>query len=310
MSSILVTGGCGNIGSYIVEELLLSGINGKDIVVVDNLSNSNGKKFINENVTYHYIDISDYQSMRWVFQNNNIAQVYHQASMLIQDSETLPNKAIQSNILGPWNIIQLCNEFNVKKVVFASSASVHGEPIYLPVNEKHPISTKDNFLYAITKICMETLFSWKKVKFDWIGLRYYNVYSDRMNKGAFYTQVIKQFIVDIKNKGFVTIGGDGTQTMDFTHAKDIARANMLAMNSSISNEYFNTGTNIETSVNDLAYMLFDIIGIDPVMKYNSIDVQKIKRRWGDVTKIKQELGWEFQIKLRDGLKMIIDSLEN
>ena len=308
MKTYLVTGGRGNIGSFIVEELLKEDDTEK-IIVVDNMSNPYGKTFDDKRVIYYPMDISDYVTLRYIYQEEKPKYVFHEASMMIQDSEKLPNRCFEVNIRGSWNVVLLNNEFNIKKMVFASTTSIHGEPIYLPVDEKHPISRENNFLYVISKVTMEYMMSWQQVKFDWIGLRYYNVYSERMNKNALYTQVIRIFIDQIKNNQPVTIYGDGEATMDFTHAYDIARANLMVMNSSYTNEYFNTGTTIETSVNKLVDILYRLMNKEKNVKYIEKDEQKIKRRCGDISKIKEKLGWEPTLTLEEGLSDVISKIK-
>lgn len=283
---ILITGGAGNIGSYILDEVLKQ--NPKLCIVVDNFFNG---KNINPDprVKYLPIDISSLEEMEYVFKTYLPQYVFHCASMLIQDSEKLPRKAINTNIIGTFNIVDLSNKYNVSKICYSSSASVYGEPKYLPVDEGHPFQYK-NFIYGWTKISAEMIFE-SNCNVDWLGFRYYNVYSDRMNKGAFYTQVFNIFYDKIKNNLPITIYGDGTQTMDLIHAQDIAKANLLGMESNVNKEFFNVGSGVETKVSELAEIMMGIIGNKVDINFEPNDSQKVKNRRSSTDKIKTLLNF-------------------
>lgn len=298
--TILVTGGAGNIGSYIVDEILKC--QPKLIIVIDNFFNG---KNINNNpkVKYLPIDISSLEEMDYVFKTYTPEYVFHCASMLIQDSETLPRKSINTNIIGTFNVVDLSNKYNVKKICYSSSASVYGEPKYLPVDEEHPFQY-NNFVYGWTKISAEMIFK-SNCKVDWLGFRYYNVYSDRMNKGAFYTQVFNIFYDKIKNNLPITIYGDGSQTMDLIHAEDIACANLLGINSEVTGEFFNVGSGEETKVSELAKIMMDIIGNKVKIIFKPNDSQKVKNRKSSTKKISTLLKFTPSISPLDGLTKYI-----
>ena len=109
------------------------------------------------------------------------------------------------------------------------------------------------------KVTAEMIFL-SHCKSEWLGFRYYNVYSERLGLGTFYTQVFPTFYDEIKNNKGITIFGDGSQTMDLIHAEDIARANILGIESDIEGEFFNVGTGVETSVLELANLMMKIMG--------------------------------------------------
>lgn len=299
--TILITGGAGNIGSYIVEEILNQNPTSK-IIVVDNFFN--GKNIIKSpNIKYYPIDISSLEEMDYIFKTYKPEYVFHCASMLIQDSETLPRKAINTNIMGTFNVVDLSNKYGVKKICYSSSASVYGEPKYLPVDENHPFEY-ENFIYGWTKISAEMIFQ-SNCKVDWLGFRYYNVYSDRMNQGAFYTQVFNIFYDKIKNNENITIYGDGSQTMDLIHAEDIARANLLGMQSNTTKEFFNVGSGVETKVSELAEIMMDIMGNKVKINYEPNDSQKVKNRRSSTEKIKNLLNFIPDVDPIEGLTRYI-----
>ena len=305
-SVVLITGGAGNIGSFICDQVLEK--NPKLCIIVDNLFNSD-KRYIpeNKNVIFYNLDISSLEEMSYIFEKYKPNYIFHCASMLIKDSETLPRKAINTNIIGTFNIVDLSNKYNVKKISYSSSASVYGEPKYLPVDEKHPYQYK-NFIYGWTKITKEMIFL-SHAKFDWIGFRYYNVYSERTRGGTFYTQVLPIFYNKIVKDKTITIFGDGNQTMDLIHAEDIARANLLGLESNITGEFFNVGSGKETKVKDLAYLMMNILNKKTNIKFNPDDSQKVKNRRSDTTKIYSMLKFKPKIDLNTGLKRVINTLK-
>ena len=145
---VLITGGAGNIGSYILDKVLYQ--NPKQCIVIDNLFNSDksNHNLKNDLVKFYPLDISRLDEMQYIFETYKPNYVFHCASMLIQDSETLPRKSIDTNITGTFNIVDLSNRHGVEKICYSSSASVYGEPQYLPVDEEHPFQYK-NFVYGM-----------------------------------------------------------------------------------------------------------------------------------------------------------------
>ena len=282
----------------------------KKCIVVDNLFNSDKThdKLNNELVKFYPLDISKLDEMQYIFETYKPNYVFHCASMLIQDSETLPRKSINTNIMGTFNIVDLSNKYGVEKICYSSSASVYGEPQYLPVDEEHPFQY-NNFVYGWTKISAEMIFR-SNCKVDWLGYRYYNVYSDRMREGAFYTQVFPIFYNKIKNGEDITIFGDGSQTMDLIHADDIARANILGLESEVTGEFFNVGSGKETKVSELAKTMMDIMNKRVKIVYKDDDSQKVKNRRSSTNKIKTLLGFSPNIKVKDGLRRYVSVMDD
>jgi UDP-glucose 4-epimerase len=304
--TVLITGGAGNIGSYILD--LVMNNNPKECIIIDNFFNSDKeyiKKYLNQqNFVIYPIDISSLEELQFVFEKHKIDYIFHCASMLIQDSEKLPRKSINTNILGTFNIVDLANKYNIKKICYSSSASVYGEPKTLPVEEIHPYQYK-NFIYGWTKIAAEMIFL-SNCKCDWVGFRYYNVYSERMRQGAFYTQVFPIFYNHIINKTPVKIYGDGKQTMDLIYAGDIAKANILGLESDITNEFFNVGTGIETSASDLAQMIMNELDIEVPIEFIPNDTQKVKNRKSGTKKILNLLNFTPETTVLEGVKKYVN----
>lgn len=307
MSIVLVTGGAGNIGSFIVDRCLELG---HKVVVVDNFYNG---KFRNisehlqqKRIELETIDIGCYEMVRYVFEKHHPHYVSHQASLMIMDANKFPHKAIETNITGTFNIINACHEYGVKKLVYGSSASVYGNPRFVPVTEDHPFDNQT--LYGATKIAKEALMSsWAySHNVPFIGFRYFNIYSERQGLGAFYTQVFQKWIHAIYEDREITMYGDGEQTMDLVHSVDAANANVLAMfNEDVKNEFFNVGTGKETSLKQLLAIIEKLMSKKAKIKYVSEDPHLVRRRCASIEKIKTMLGFEPTIDVEEGARRYI-----
>jgi UDP-glucose 4-epimerase len=307
--TLLVTGGAGNIGSFIIDALVAE--QPKMIICVDNMFSGKTENIIRHvdksYWQFYNLDIGDYHSLSYIFHTHKPQYVFHQASMLIQDSETLPHKAIQTNIVGTFNMIQLGNEFGIEKMCYASSASVFGQPKELPVDENHPLAFKDNYLYGATKIANEALMG-AHARFDWVGMRYYNVYSERQSTSGFYTQVINYLYERISKGQCLELHSDGSQTVDLIHAEDIAAINLVAMKSEVTGEYFNVGTGVQISVLDLARMLMELMDreVEVCFTTHHTSERMVTRRQSSTKKMKELLSFVPRIQIEEGLRRFVD----
>jgi len=310
MSMVLVTGGAGNIGSFIVDRCLELG---HKVVVVDNFYNGRFQNISShlqqKRIELETIDIGSYEMVRYVFEKHQPQFVSHQASLMIMDSNKFPHKAIETNITGTFNIIQACHEYGVKKLVYGSSASVYGNPRFVPVTEDHPFDNQT--LYGATKIAKEALMSsWAySHNVPYIGFRYFNIYSERQGLGAFYTQVFQKWIHAIHEDREITMYGDGEQTMDLVHSVDAANANVLALfNDDVKNEFFNVGTGKETSLKQLLTIIEKLMSKKAKIKYIAEDPHLVRRRCASIEKIKTMLGFEPTIDVEEGARRYIQYL--
>lgn len=309
MAKILVTGGAGNIGSFIVDELVDAG---HTVIIVDNFYNSSLKhvrRHLDNGVAHLEVcDISKYRVLDRIFAKWKPEYVSHQASMMIMDSRKMPFDSLDVNVVGTFNVIHACIEHNVRRVTFASSASVFGDPRYVPVDEDHPFDNET--LYGATKIAGEALFkSWAVThQLPWVGFRYYNTYSERQGLGAFYTQVFQKWIHLIDSGEPITIYGDGTQTMDLIHSADCGGVNIVALfDESVSNELFNVGTGIETSLNDLRDVLFAKMGREVPVHYEAYDAHLVKRRCSSTEKLHTMLGFVPKVSVDEGVDRYLEA---
>lgn len=243
---ILVTGGAGFIGSNVVDEL----INHKhEVCIVDDLSSGKIRN-LNKKARFYKCNIMNIDALRLIFEIERPEIVYHFAAQIdVQTSLKKPAFDASSNIIGTINILECCQKFSIKKVIYPSSAAVYGNPNYLPIDEKHivdPIS-----FYGISKHTPEhyirvmcNLYNIKYTIF-----RYSNVYGIRQDtKGE--GGVVSIFIDKFLNNKAPIIFGNGEQTRDFIYIKDIVKANLLALNKG-NNEIINISTNVPVTVNQL-----------------------------------------------------------
>ncbi|MEO8211311.1 MAG: NAD-dependent epimerase/dehydratase family protein, partial [bacterium] len=255
------------------------------------------------------IDIGSSEMVKYVFDKHKPDYVSHQASLMILDSDKFPYKAIDTNITGTFNIIQACIDNKVKKLTYGSSASVYGNPRFVPVTEEHPFDNQT--LYGATKIAKEALMkSWAFThNIPYVGFRYFNIYSERQGLGAFYTQVFQKWIHAIHNDEQIIIYGNGDQTLDLVHSSDAARANVLAMfDEDVKNEHFNVGTGIETSLKEILSLIEKHLGKKAKIKYVDSDPHLVKRRCASIKKIKDMLNFEPKVTVEEGTKKYIKYL--
>ena len=298
---IVVTGGAGFIGSNVVDELIR---NNHEVCVIDNLSTGTIDNLNDKAIFYKY-DITNIDVLKLIFEIERPKVVYHFAAQIdVQTSLKKPAFDANINIIGTINVLECCREYEVKKIIYPSSAAVYGNPKYLPVDEKHPIEPIS--FYGISKHTPEhyikTFCSLFCIKYT--ILRYSNVYGIRQDpKGE--GGVISIFIDRFLNNESPFIFGDGEQTRDFIYVKDIAKANLLALNNG-DNKIVNISTNIPVTVNKLYETMKRI--------FNS-DIQAVHRkpRQGDIlysyldTRLAKEfLGWETQYYFEYGVSETID----
>ncbi len=307
MSKILITGGAGNIGSFIADQCIELG---HKVIVVDNFYNGRHRNIsghlAKNDIELETIDIGSYEMVKYVFDKHKPEYVSHQASLMILDSNKFPHKAIDTNITGTFNIIQACSEYKVRKLTYGSSASVYGNPRSVPVTEDHPFDNQT--LYGATKIAKEALMqSWAySNNVPYVGFRYFNIYSERQGLGAFYTQVFQKWIHAIHNDEEIIMYGDGEQTLDLVHSSDAARANVLALfNDNVKNEHFNVGTGIETSLKDILNLIENLLGKKAKVRHVDSDPHLVRRRCASINKISEQLGFEPKVTVEEGTKKYI-----
>jgi UDP-glucose 4-epimerase len=302
----LVTGGAGFIGSAIVDQLLASGAS--EVRVIDNFVRGNWSNLASAldrgGVEVIDGDIRDASLVDRVTQG--VDYVFHQAALRITRCAEAPREAVEVLIDGTLNVIEAALKHKVKKISAASSASVYGEPSYLPVNEDHPFNNRT--MYGAGKIATEQLL---RAFHDTSGLSYvafrpFNVYGPRMDMVGAYTEVLIRWLDAIEANRPPLIFGDGSQSMDFVYVEDTARAYLLAVQSDIDDEVFNIGTGVQTSLNELCRLLLKLTGSSLQPEYREARrVGNVQRRRADVEKASRMLGFRAEVTLEEGLREFI-----
>lgn len=302
MKKVLVTGGCGFIGSHLVDELLKNKIK---VIVLDSLisgrvSNLNLK---NKNLKFIKCDISKYNKK---FSNyfKNIDTVFHLAALAdIVPSINDPQLYFSTNVQGTLNILKASQNNSIKKIVYAASASCYGIPKKFPTDENSKISLQ--YPYALTKkLGEDLLIHWSRVyKMNVTSLRLFNVFGTRSRTSGAYGAVFGVFLAQKINNKPLTIVGNGKQTRDFVYVTDVAKAFFKAGKLKRNGCIINIGSGIETSVNEIA---------------NLISKKKIfipkrpgepDRSKANIKKAKSILKWKPKIKVKDGIGIMLNNLD-
>lgn len=300
---VLVIGGAGFIGLHVVEQLLEQGWT---VRIFDNMVRGDRDR-TNELLKTGRVDVIDQDT-------RNGAAVYsamkgydyviHLAADSINKSVADPYSSVDINMVGSHNVFAAAADLGVKRIVAASSASVYGDPEKLPMHEDDKLNPLTP--YCIGKRTDEDLLGYygRAKALPWIALRFFNVYGEGQKTTAYYTSVINHFVNRLKNGEPPVIDGEGKQSMDFIHVKDIARAVVLSLTSEKSNMPINVGTGIDTSVAELARILIDAVGVDVEPQFNPRDVL-VTRRAADTTRAKDVLGFEPSINVHDGMTALV-----
>jgi UDP-glucose 4-epimerase len=307
-SVCLVTGGAGTIGSTIVDQLVTAGA--AEIRVLDNFVRGR-KANLAEALSsgrVHVIDgdIRDLDVVREATAGTEL--VFHQAAIRITQCAEEPRLALEVLADGTFNVLEAAVAARVRKVVAASSASVYGLASEFPTSELHHPWANDT-LYGAAKVFNEGMLrSFHAMHgLDYVALRYFNVYGPRMDIHGLYTEVLIRWMERIEQGQPPLIFGSGQQTMDFVFTSDIARANLLAAESNVSDAVFNVGSNTETSLLELAEALLEVMGSDLSVTFGpDRAVNGVSRRLASIDAAQQQLGWKPEIDLKAGLRGLVD----
>ena len=308
-SNILVTGGCGLVGSTTID-LLLRDYSPARVVILDDLSRGTlenvEKALSNPRVTLVQGDIRDSNVVRNAAQGMDA--VIHMAALRITACAADPREAMGVMCDGSFNVVEAAHLAGIKKIVAASTASIYGLAEIFPTTEAHhPYNNRT--WYGASKIMLEGLLRSFNDMYGlpYVALRYFNVYGPRMDIYGKYTEVLIRWMERIAAGQPPLILGDGTQTMDFVYIEDIARSNILALHSDVSDEVFNVASGQETSLNDLAATLLKVMGSDLKPEYGpERTVNSVSRRLADTQKAEQMLGFKAVVGLEEGLATLVD----
>ena len=299
-----VTGGAGFIGSHLVKNLVE---HGDEIIVIDNLNTGKKKNIekFSEKIDFFEVDIRDFNAIEDILKN--VDGIFHEAALAsVQDSFRIPDEFFDVNVKGTENIFKIGKKLGIK-VVYASSSSVYGNPIQVPIKEsdgKNPLNP-----YAKTKLEDDELAEkYARNGLKVIGLRYFNVFGPGQSKE--YAGVIKLFLERIQQGLPPLINGDGLQVRDFVYVNDVVNANILAMESNIDSEFFNIGTNSVVSVLDLANMIIKFSGLKLKPIHRPPVPGDVKVTQADITKAKMMLKWKPTTSIENWLKSTVLDIKN
>lgn len=298
---VLVTGGAGFIGSHIVDYLIKDNY---QAVIVDNLSTGKEEN-INTSSIFYRADISNYEELEHIFLREKPNYVIHQAAQInVQNSILNPSFDAEMNILGSINLLRCCIKFHTEKIVYASSAAVYGSPIYLGVNEEHPLEPLS--FYGVSKLTSEhyiKLFA-DLFQLKYTILRYGNVYGIRQDPRG-EGGVVSIFLDKLLQRKQPAIFGDGDQSRDFVYVEDIAKANLAALQAG-DGQIINISRNQPTAVRKLLEMMNEICDtrIEPI--YLEPKPGDIFTCYLENSKAQRLLGWKPSYSLTEGLRLTLE----
>jgi UDP-glucose 4-epimerase len=302
----LVTGGAGFIGSTIVDQLLRTGVS--EIRVIDNFVRGSWNNLTwaldHSGIKVIEGDISDAALVHRATQGVDF--VFHQAALRITRCAEAPREALDVLFDGTFNVLEAALKYKVTKVIAASSASVYGEPSYLPIDEAHPFNNRT--MYGAGKIATEQMLRamHETSGLNYVAFRPFNVYGPRMDLTGVYTEVLIRWLDAIEAGKPPLIFGDGTQSMDFIYVEDVARANVMAAQSAVNDEVFNLGTGIQTSLKELCYQLLNLTGSSLKPEHREARaIANVQRRRAATEKAEKMLGFKASVSVEQGLGELI-----
>ncbi len=311
---VLVTGGSGFIGSFVVSELLKENV--AEVIIFDNFSRGN-IEYIETQIKDPRCSLVKGDLREIDVLNSAISKcdyVIHLAAMWLLHCKDFPRTAFDVNIQGTFNVLESCVKNNIERLVYSSSASVYGDAINVPMTEDHPFNNR-NF-YGASKIACEAMCRafFDRYGLNYVGLRYMNVYGPHQDQTAAYTGVVPIMLNKIDENDPPTINGDGTQAYDFIYVEDVARANVLALKAISTDEFYNVGSGVQTTISDLCELILKLKKSNLKVKYlpySEDDARRlVQNRIGCPKKASLDLGFDYTYSLEDGLKRLIDWRNN
>jgi UDP-glucose 4-epimerase len=303
---VMVIGGAGFLGSHIVDGL--TGTAAREILVLDNFVRGTRRNLrqASEDPRVRVVDgsITDVEMLRELMAGTDY--VFHLAALWLHECVNEPRSALEVNVVGTYNVVEAAVDAGVKKVVYSSSASVYGDAAFTPMTEEHPFHNRT--MYGATKIAGEQFFRAfnEQRGLEYAGLRYMNIYGPRMDYQGAYVSVIMKVLDRIDAGEPPVIFGDGSQAYDFVHVSDVARANILAMQADASDEFFNIGMGVKTTIGELVDLLLEITESDLQPEFRPQEQMFVTNRVGSTEKAERLLGFRARVPLEEGLRSVVE----
>lgn len=310
-AKVLVIGGAGFIGSHVVAELLRTDVG--EVVIYDNFARgkrSHIEPYLSDPRCRLYANGGDVRETDILDDAmRGVDGVIHLAAMWLLHCKDFPRTAFHVNIEGTFNVLEACVKHKVKRLVYSSSASVYGDAVEVPMTEQHPFNNR-NF-YGASKIACEAMCRafHDRYGLDYVGLRYMNVYGPHQDQTAAYTGVIPIMLNKIDANEPPVINGDGTQAYDFIDVEDVARCNVLALQADATDQFYNVGSGVQTSIKQLCDLILELKQSDLRVTYKPYSADDARRmvqnRIGCPKKAEADLGFRYRYELREGLQKLI-----
>ena len=311
-SKVLVIGGAGFIGGFVISELLKSDVN--EVIIYDNFARGKADNIIeslkDSRCSVYPLggDVREIDILNSAMKG--VDYVFHLAAMWLLHCKDFPRTAFDVNIAGTFNVLEACVNNNIKKLIYSSSASVYGDAVEVPMTEAHPFNNK-NF-YGATKIAGEAMATAYNDRYglEIIGLRYMNVYGPGQDQHAVYSGVVPIMLNKIEAGEQPIINGDGSQAYDFIYVEDIAKSNIAALESDIKLGYYNVGSEVQTTIKELCDTILDLKNSNlkvKYMPYSEDDARAlVQNRIGSRKRAENEIKFKYKDSLRQGLQKLID----
>lgn len=313
----LVIGGAGLIGSHTVDELLKEDV--AEIRIFDNFARGSTENLSAalKDPRVNIFPLGGELMHRDILDAamKNIDGVFHFAALWLLHCYDFPRSAFEVNVAGTFNVLEAVINNGVKRLVYSSSASVYGDALTEPMAEDHP--QNNNNFYGATKIACEHMCHslYQRYKdtdkhFDFVGLRYMNVYGSRQDYQGAYIAVIMKMLDSLDKGKPLVVYGDGSQAYDFINVVDCARANVCAMKAEATDNFYNVGTGVRTSIKELATIILDICDSDLDLCFEPGGMTFVKNRIGCPKKASLDLDFNASVPLIEGLKSLIEWRNN